>query len=74
MPKYRYYLVKDTYVVRWEGDKTPEFVRPDGTWHPYRDEWDVMTNGRYSGEDAEKAMEIAQELFDEAEEDGFEYP
>jgi hypothetical protein len=49
-------------------------VRPDGTWHPYRDEWDVMTNGRYSGEDDEKAMEIAQELFDEAEEDGHEYP
>jgi hypothetical protein len=33
-----------------------------------------MTNGHYFGEDTEKAMELARELFQVAEEEGFIYP
>ena len=72
MAKCQYYLVEGTYLVRWH-DKGAEFVKPDGTWHPYRDHWDVATNGRYIGDDEEEAMKKARELFEQMRKIGFEY-
>ena len=72
MLKYKYYLVEGTYLVRWN-DKGAQFVKPDGTWHPYRDLWDVATNGRYITDNEEEAMKEAKELFERLRQIGFEY-
>ena len=71
--RYGYYIVESTYLVRW-GTKVCEYFKPDGTWHDYPDEWDVITNGRRIGDDEEQAMKEAKELFAEMEEIGFKYP
>ena len=72
MKKYHYYLVEGTYLVRWN-DKGGGFVKPDWTWHPYDDQWDIATNGRFIGDDEEEAMKRAKELFESLKEIGFEY-
>ena len=72
MSKHHYYLVEGTYLVRWN-DEGAEFVKPDGTWHPYPDHWDITTNGRYIGDDKEEAMKRAKKLFESLKEIGFEY-
>ena len=72
MARYRYYLVEGTYLVRWRGEGA-EYVKPDGTWHEYRDLWDVATNGRYIGDDDEAAMKKAKELFERLDAIGFKY-
>ena len=72
MPRYRYYLVEGTYLVRWHGNSA-EYIKPDGTWHDYADHWDIMTNGRYIGHDDELAMKKAKELFASLDEIGFKY-
>jgi len=68
---YEYFIVEGTYLVRW-GDEC-EYLKPDGTWHPYPDEWDVQTNGRLIGSDEEEAMAAAKELFEKLEGYGFKY-
>ena len=72
MAKYQYYIVEGTYFVRW-GKDGPEYMKPDGTWHPYPDQWDVTTNGRLIGEDEEEAMVRAEKLFERMRKIGFEY-
>jgi len=69
---YEYFVVEGTYLVRW-GDEGCEYIKPDGTWHEYRNQWDVQTNGRLIGEDEEEAMKAAQELFAKLEGYGFKY-
>ena len=69
---YSYYIVEGTYLVRW-GTEGCEYIKPDGTWHAYRDLWDVTTNGRHITDDEEQAMKKAKELFAKMEEIGFEY-
>ena len=59
-------------MVRWS-TKVCEYLKPDGTWQDYPDEWDVMANGRRIGNDEEQAMEKAKELFAKLEKYGFEY-
>jgi hypothetical protein len=71
--RYGYYIVEGIYLVRW-GTKVCEYLKPDGTWHDYPDEWDVMTNGRRIGDDEEQAMEKAKALFAKLEKYGFKYP
>ena len=71
--KYGYYIVESTYLVRW-GTKVCEYLKPDGTWHNYSNEWSVITNGRHIGDDEGLAMKKAKELFAEMEEIGFKYP
>ena len=69
---YSYYIVESTYLVRWSR-KSCEYLKPDGTWNEYSNEWSVITNGRRIGDDEELAMKKAKELFAEMEEIGFEY-
>ena len=73
MAKVYYYLVESTYLVRW-GDGGAEYYHPDGTWKPYRDHWDIATNGRYVGDDEKEALAVARKVFAEMREIGFEYP
>ena len=70
--RYSYYIVEGTYLVRW-GTQVCEYLKPDGTWHEYRDLWDVTTNGRLIGDDEELAMTKAKALFAKLEKYGFEY-
>ena len=70
--RYGYYLVEGTYLVRW-GKKICEYLKPDGTWHEYSDEWDVMTNGRHITDDEEQAIKEGKELFAKLEKIGFKY-
>jgi len=72
MPRYRYYLVEGTYLVRWHRNGA-EYIKPDGTWHDYSDLWDITTNGRYIGHDDEQAMERARQLFETLDAIGFKY-
>ena len=46
--RYGYYTVENSHLVRW-GTNVSEYLKPDGTWHHYPDEWDVITNGRRIG-------------------------
>ncbi len=70
---YEYFIVESTYLVRW-GNEGCEYIKPDGTWHEYADEWNVQTNGRLIGDDEELAMKKAKALFAELDEIGFKYP
>ena len=70
--RYGYYIVENSHLVRW-GTNVCEYLKPDGTWHHYPDEWDVITNGRRIGDDEEQAMKEAKELFAKLEKYGFEY-
>lgn len=72
MAAYQYYLVESTYLVRWD-DEGAEFVKPDGTWHPYKDTWDVATNGHFITDDEDEAMERAAELFARLDKISFQY-
>lgn len=72
MTKYHYYLVEGTYLVR-RHRRGAEFVKPDWTWLPYDDLWDIETNGRYLCDDEEEAMKQARALFERLKEMGFEY-
>jgi hypothetical protein len=67
-----YCIVEGTYLVRWN-DAGAEYLKPDMTWHPYPDMWDVITNGREIGQDEETAMAAAGKLFERMRQIGFKY-
>lgn len=70
--RYEYFLVEGTYLVRLHA-RGAEFLKPDGSWHDYRDRWDVVTNGRLIGTDEQAALREAEALFERLKCYGFSY-
>lgn len=58
---YQYYVVESSFVVRLGKGTTERYTR-EGTWVPYEDLWDVITNGVQLEED-EDPVEVARQLF-----------
>ena len=70
MSDYQYYLYSSFLVAR-VGKGTTERLMPDGTWVDYPYRWEVLTEGRKL-ENEKKALEIAEELFEQEKQWGAE--
>ena len=60
---YRYYMVEISFLARLGKGTTERYTR-DGTWFPYEDRWDVITNGVQPDEN-EDPVKVARQLLDD---------
>ena len=70
MSDYQYYVYSSSFVVRI-GEGSTERMTRDGTWEDYPYRWEVLTEGRKL-ENAQKALEIAEQLFEQEKQWGAE--